>query len=112
MIRRLFWLTAGAVLGIAGYRRAVAMSRAVSAWLAAPADAEPLPAGQRGEVGPRDRTTGRAAARIRGAVRFARDVGEGMEVYMERHRGRLGPRLGQVTTGRQGGRVTHVKDGR
>jgi hypothetical protein len=55
MIRRLFWLTLGAVLGVAGYRRLTALARAVS-----------------------------PAARAQGLARFAGDVREGMQLYMER----------------------------
>jgi hypothetical protein len=58
MIRRLFWLTLGAVLGVAGYRRLTALARAVS-----------------------------PGARARGLTRFAGDVREGMQLYMERQPG-------------------------
>ena len=56
MIRRAIWLVAGAVLGIAGYRR---LGRLV--------------------------TTGQARRRG-GAAGFAREVRTGMAEYMERHR--------------------------
>jgi hypothetical protein len=55
MIRRLFWLTLGAVLGITAYRRATAVARAI------------MP-------GPR-------AREIAG---FAGDVREGMQIYRQR----------------------------
>ncbi len=55
MIRRLFWLTLGAALGVAGYRRLTALARAVS-----------------------------PAARASGLTRFAGDVRDGMQLYMER----------------------------
>jgi hypothetical protein len=58
MIRRLFWLTLGAALGVAGYRRLTALTRALS-----------------------------PAARARGLTRFAGDVREGMQLYMERQPG-------------------------
>jgi len=58
MIRRLFWITLGAVLGVAGYRRLTALARAVS-----------------------------PAARAQGLARFAGDVREGMQLYMERQPG-------------------------
>jgi hypothetical protein len=58
MIRRLFWLTLGAALGVAAYRRLTALSRAVF-----------------------------PAARLRGLARFAGDVREGMQLYMERQPG-------------------------
>ena len=55
MIRRLFWLTLGAVLGISAYRRATAVARAI------------LP-------GPRAREI----------ASFAGDVREGMQIYRQR----------------------------
>jgi hypothetical protein len=55
MIRRLFWLTLGAALGVAGYRRLTALARAVS-----------------------------PAARAGGLTRFAGDVREGMQLYLAR----------------------------
>jgi hypothetical protein len=58
MIRRLFWLVLGAVLGVAGYRRLTAFARSLS-----------------------------PAARARGMASFAADVREGMQLYMERHPG-------------------------
>jgi hypothetical protein len=56
VIRRVFWLTLGAVLGIAGYRRALALARSLT------------PSAQ--------------AGRLAG---FAADVRAGMAEYMERH---------------------------
>lgn len=93
MIRRLFWLTAGALLGITGYRRLASLARSVS-----------------------------PAARAAGLARFAADVREGMDLYMERQAG-SGPstlgnhRGGGQTPGPPGGRRAlspdnHVKDGR
>jgi hypothetical protein len=64
MIRRGFWLTAGAVTGIWGYRRVAAVGRRVSASL--------TPGG-----------TLKLAARE--TYRFTRDVREGMELYTARH---------------------------
>ena len=58
MIGRLFWLTVGAVLGVAGYRRLTALARSVS-----------------------------PAARARALTRFTADVREGMQIYMERQPG-------------------------
>jgi hypothetical protein len=55
MIGRLFWLTLGAVLGVAGYRRLTALARSVS-------------------------PTGRA----RELARFTADVREGMQLYQQR----------------------------
>jgi len=55
MIRRLFWLVLGAVLGVTGYRRATALARSL----------RPV----------------RGAASL---AHFAGDVREGMALYMER----------------------------
>ena len=79
MIRRLFWMTAGALLGVTGYRRASRLARAVTA-------------GGR----PSDRTHGRARGDLtpggrayRGwpqrAALFASDVRDGMQLYADRH---------------------------
>lgn len=65
MIRRLFWLVLGAVLGVAGYRRLTALARSVS-----------------------------PAERARGLGRFAADVREGMQLYMERQPGDQSTTLG------------------
>jgi hypothetical protein len=56
VIRRLLWLTLGAVLGVTGYRRLSALARSVP-----------------------------PALRVRELARFASDVREGMAVYAERH---------------------------
>ena len=92
MIRRGFWLTAGAVTGIWGYRRVAAAGRRVSASLT-PGGTLKLTDTRAGT-----RTAGRTASRTasrrarRGAVtlaretyRFTRDVREGMELYMAQH---------------------------
>ena len=55
MIRRLFWLTLGAALGISGYRRMTAVERAI------------MPAPRAQEL-----------------ARFAGDVREGMDIYRQR----------------------------
>jgi hypothetical protein len=55
MIRRGFWLGLGAVLGVAGYRKATAIARSL-----------------------------RPAPRASALAEFAADVREGMAVYMER----------------------------
>jgi hypothetical protein len=64
VIRRLFWLVLGAVLGVAGYRRATALARSLR-----PAP----PAGRGGGVGA-----------SRALTDFAADVREGMALYLER----------------------------
>jgi hypothetical protein len=58
MIRRLFWLVLGAVLGVTGYRRLTAFARSFS-----------------------------PTARARSLSGFTADVREGMQMYMERQPG-------------------------
>jgi hypothetical protein len=78
MIRRLFWMIAGALLGVTGYRRVRRLARAIT-------------------VGPR---RGAAPGRSRGAgwarraAGFARDVRDGMELYTDRHLQLAGRTLG------------------
>jgi hypothetical protein len=81
MIRRLIWLTIGAVLGITGYRRA---SRAAKALLPAPGVLAPLArrASGAGQAGPAARG-GPSSART---AEFVRDVRAGMAEYLVRHR--------------------------
>lgn len=84
MIRRGFWLTAGAVTGIWGYRRVAAVSRRVSASLT---PGGPL---KLADTRAGTRMAGRRARRGAVAVavqtyRFTRDVREGMELYTARH---------------------------
>jgi len=77
MIRRGFWVVAGAVAGIAGYRRVSALSRQVSEAL-----------------GTRPRRPGAAKRHwARETIRFTRDVRDGMELYMSRHERGTGPTL-------------------
>ena len=75
MIRRGFWLTAGAVTGIYGYRRVTAVTRRLSASL--------TPGTRPGASG--TSLTPRARAGMlrlaRETYRFTRDVREGMELY-------------------------------
>jgi hypothetical protein len=63
MIRRAFWLGAGATMGIMTYRRVCAIGHKVSG-----------------------RVTGAPSARatLRETFRFARDVREGMDLYYKR----------------------------
>ncbi|HTX25917.1 MAG TPA: hypothetical protein VME19_02730 [Streptosporangiaceae bacterium] len=87
MIRRGFWLTVGAVTGIAGYRRVSAVRRRVSGRLTR--------GGAPRLDGPsldRHRLAGPGLAVQ--AIRFARDVREGMDLYMARHSPPEGPTLG------------------
>jgi hypothetical protein len=94
MIRRGFWLTAGAVAGIYGYRRASALGRrAREVW------------GGRGGLGGKvslqeqggsggDRPPRGYIALAAETIRFTRDVREGMELYTARHSAPEGSTLG------------------
>lgn len=90
MIRRLFWLIVGAALGVTAYRRLTAAARVLL-----PAD------------------------RARQLTRFAADVRDGMELYMERHPSRAPLTLegqqprAELPAARTGAarRTNHVKDG-
>jgi hypothetical protein len=94
MIRRGFWLTAGAVTGIYGYRRVAAAGRRLSATLTpgrlTPASLAPEGTLELARAGARARVTGRRARRgaialARESYRFTRDVREGMELYRLAH---------------------------
>lgn len=98
MIRRGFWLTAGAVTGIVAYRRASAVGRQIAGRLNLgpsldTAGGRAAAAGRAAgpSVGPPKplisvRRTRRAAIRAaRESYRFTRDVREGMELYLARH---------------------------
>lgn len=94
MIGRFCWLVAGAVLGVTGYRRASRLVRSIRPGNLA---RQALPAIRPG--GPAARFTRPAAARRaagdrRGIAPFARDVRDGMEIYLDRHSGQPGPTLG------------------
>jgi hypothetical protein len=82
VIRRGFWLTAGALAGIYGYRRACAIARHVS-------------------------SAGVAAQ----TVRFARDVRDGMELYRLTHSAPAGSTLGTQET-RETNQDPRPKEGR
>ena len=92
MIRRGFWLSVGAVAGIAGYRRVSAVGRRVSGRLTrggAPSlNGQSLNRPSLNGPG----LNGQSLARQ--AVRFTRDVREGMDLYMARHSPPEGPTLG------------------
>jgi hypothetical protein len=82
MIRRMFWLAAGAVLGVAGYRRVSRLARTVAL------------GGRRGAAGADGGARGsRMAGWAQHAALFARDVREGMELYSDRHPGLTGRTL-------------------
>jgi hypothetical protein len=85
MIRRAFWLGAGAAIGIMGYRRVAAAGRKVS-----------------------EQNVSRTALRAaRESWRFSRDVREGMELYTARHSARAleKPQSRRIL-------ITETKDGR
>jgi hypothetical protein len=87
VIRRGFWLAAGAVTGIYGYRRVSAAGRRLSASLNLAEPGAALTRKARQERQARNTRPGRRTA-IRAAretFRFTRDVREGMELYMARH---------------------------
>jgi len=79
MIRRGFWVVVGAAGGITGYRRVASLGRRLSGGLG------------HGQA----RVTRQGWARE--TIRFTRDVREGMDLYMARHPGRVGPTLGAST---------------
>jgi hypothetical protein len=90
MIRRGFWLTAGAVTGIYGYRRVSAVGRRLSGTL------------NRSGPGPRRAHRGAVALTFQ-TYRFTRDVREGMELYLARHGAPAGSTLSTdraLSTGR------------
>ena len=118
VIRRLFWLLAGALLGVTGYRRATRLARSLRPGSAARPAARAVAA----VLGP-----GLAPARD-GVGPFLADVRDGMDEYLDRHAPRTGPTLdaqpaarpplasppdpprGRPQRGRS--RFNHAKDGR
>jgi hypothetical protein len=111
MIRRGFWLTAGAVTGIYGYRRVAAAGRRLSATLTpgrlTPASLAPEGTLELARAGARARVTGRRARRgaialARESYRFTRDVREGMELYRLAHPAPAGSTLSADRTGPAG----------
>jgi hypothetical protein len=102
VIRRGFWLAAGAVTGIYGYRRVSAAGRRLSASLNPAEPAAALPKAAQSARSARSAQSARLARRgRRGAIglaretyRFTRDVREGMNLYMARHSAPAGSTLG------------------
>ena len=100
MIRRGFWLAVGAAGGIMGYRRVSSIGRQLSATLSpatatAAAAATATTAGERPERGRARRGLVRGTIRLTRDTRmFSRDVREGMDLYMVRHRAQGSPTLG------------------
>ena len=92
MIRRGFWLAAGAATGIYGYRRVSAVGRRLSASLnpapptaALTQSARSVQSARSAQLARQGRRTALRAARE--TYRFTRDVREGMDLYMARHSG-------------------------
>jgi hypothetical protein len=96
MIRRGFWLAVGAAGGIMGYRRVSSIGRQLSATLSpATATVTATAAGERPERGRARRGLFRGTIRLTRDTRmFSRDVREGMDLYMVRHRAQGSPTLG------------------
>jgi hypothetical protein len=96
MIRRGFWLLAGAAGGIMGYRRVSSLTRQVSETLGARS--------QRQQAAVRRHWT-------RAAIRFTRDVREGMDLYSARHPRTVRPTLGPGA-GNSNGNIHRSRDKR
>lgn len=108
MIRRGFWLTAGAVLGVAGYRKATRLAWALTGQGQASRSTAGLPAAARASIVAQQtrlalparaatRSGGRAASAVAGAASaagFVRDVRVGMAEYWDLHRGEMDRTLG------------------
>jgi hypothetical protein len=92
VIRRGFWLTVGAVAGIAGYRRVSAVGRRVSGRLTR--GGAPSLNGQSLNGQSLNAPSLNGPSLARQAIRFTRDVREGMDLYMARHSPPEGPTLG------------------
>jgi hypothetical protein len=102
VIRRGFWLAAGAATGIYGYRRVSAVGRRLSASLNPAEPAAALTPSARSARSVQSTRSAQLARRGgRGAIglaretyRFTRDVREGMDLYMARHSAPAGSTLG------------------
>jgi len=92
VIRRGFWLTVGAVAGIAGYRRVSAVGRRVSGRLTR--GGAPSLNGPSLNANSLNGPSLNAQNLARQAIGFARDVRAGMDLYMARHSPPEGPTLG------------------
>jgi hypothetical protein len=106
VIRRAFWLGAGAAAGIMGYRRVEAIGRQVSGRVAGTVTG----AGIRKPVLKR---SARGMLRLtRESMRFSRDVREGMDLYMARHNAPAASTLSTRSTRNTRSADTDDKDGR
>jgi hypothetical protein len=74
MIRRAFWLGAGAAAGIMGYRRVSALGQRFS-----------LSGARKPGSDLRKPDLRKQRHAVRDTIRFARDVREGMDIYQSRH---------------------------
>jgi len=109
VIRRGFWLATGAVLGVAGYRKATRLARTITT---APGVPRALTQAPRRALAPGSgharSSQARAAVpvtdRVRAAASFARDVRDGMAEYRELHPRQLGRRLGNRNAEQPGDR--------
>lgn len=95
MIRRGFWLAAGAMLGVAGYRKATRLARTITA--------APVVIQTRAAVP--------VTHRVREAASFARDVRDGMAEYRDLHPRQLGRRLGNRSSEQPGDRAPAGRGG-
>jgi hypothetical protein len=88
MIRRGFWLAAGAVLGVTGYRRVSRLARVLTVPRATARRSLPGTGPTAGPqmVAPRARPRSQVARTV-AAAKFVRDVRDGMAEYLELHRG-------------------------
>lgn len=91
MIRRGFWLAAGAVLGVTGYRRATRFARALTGQQPARTRrGTGQPGAHRASTAQPSAERARAAAAgLVSAAGFARDVRDGMAEYWDLHRDEL-----------------------
>jgi hypothetical protein len=103
VIRRAFWLGAGAAAGIMGYRRVEAIGRKVTGRVPGTVTGASLLGTQKLAL-PRKRTALRMA---RETMRFTRDVREGMDLYVARQN-----RPEASTLSKQPARTPIAKDGR
>jgi hypothetical protein len=94
VIRRGFWLAAGAVLGVAGYRKATRLARTITTAPGVPRVLTQAPGRALAPGSAQARPAVPMTDRVRAAASFARDVRDGMAEYRELHPRQLGRRLG------------------